>query len=255
MSNLSSNAFILVVTILMVIQSFSVTSFRSPFSIRRIQLKSPYQIVSKLYSEKAENDQDKGVVEDEDSNGEKINEMMKMMVTAIDEGRQEELIKKGLKVVSKTARETLDEKLNDPEVRANILGSMTSDEIEMMALLNSQMLLEESNGRGIEEGEAEIDPALFANIKAEAAAALSAMRSQGGGIAALLNGDEGDEGEPKKGKGFAVDSKISKNDYENLLSQDFYDKITQKQIQMAKEQSAKVYIYINIYMHMNMKIY
>jgi hypothetical protein len=49
--------------------------------------------------------------------------MMKMMVTAIDEGRQQELIKKGLKVVSKTARETLDEKLNDPEVRANILGS------------------------------------------------------------------------------------------------------------------------------------
>jgi len=223
----------------MVIQSYSVTSFRSPFSISKIHLKSPYQIVSRLYSEKAENDQDKGVVEDEDANGEKINEMMKMMVSAIDEGRQQELIKKGLKVVSKTARETLDEKLNDPEVQANILGSMTQDETEMMALLNSQMLLEESSERRIREGEAEIDPALFENIKAEAAAALNAMRSQGGGIAALLNEDEGEEGEPKKekGKGFAVDSKISNNDYKNLLSQDFYDKITQEQIQMAKEQS------------------
>jgi hypothetical protein len=65
----------------------------------------------------------------------------------------------------------------------------------------------------------------------------------GGGIASLLNEDEE---ETKRGKGFGNDNKISKNDYEDLLSKDFYEQITQKQIQLAKEQSAKVNICICI---------
>ena len=137
-----------------------------------------------------------------DDKGKNIEEMMKLFVTAIDEGRQEDLVKAGLKVTTISARESMNEKLSDPEIIANILGPMASaEEVDLKNDLKNQILLEELLEVGGEASPGlDLDPSIFAELQAEAKAALEEMKKQGSGIAALLD-------EPKKSKkGFGAKS-------------------------------------------------
>ena len=132
-----------------------------------------------LHSEQGEGSEE-GIVTDANDQGKKIEEMMKLFVTAIDEGRQDELVKAGLKVTTLSARAALDEKLNDPEIIANILGPMSSQEerslkSELANQIAKELELENSNSsfgssssgaEGYEESD--LDPLIFAELQAEA---------------------------------------------------------------------------------------
>jgi hypothetical protein len=124
---------------------------------------------SKLYSEQGESSDSNSAVEDDQ--GKKIEEMMKLFVTAIDEGRQDELVKAGLKVTTVSARAALDEKLSDPEIIASILGPMASEEERSMKKeLENQIAMQlqiENSGVGAYE-ESDLDPSVFAELQAEA---------------------------------------------------------------------------------------
>lgn len=124
-----------------------------------------------------------------DDKGKNIEEMMKLFVTAIDEGRQEDLVKAGLKVTTISARESMDEKLSDPEIIASILGPMASaEEVDLKNDLKNQILLEQQLEIGGEASPGlDLDPSIFAELQAEAKAALETMKKQGSGIAALLD--------------------------------------------------------------------
>lgn len=141
-----------------------------------------------------------------DDQGNKIKEMMELFVTAIDEGRQEDLVKAGLKVTTLSAKAALDDKLSDPEIIASILGPMASaEELDMKKVLQNQVLLEkelEDSGKG--NIQSDLDPMMFAELQAEAKETLAIMKKQGSGIAALL-----DEQTPSK-KGFGSSNKAMK---------------------------------------------
>lgn len=141
-----------------------------------------------------------------DDQGNKIKEMMELFVTAIDEGRQEDLVKAGLKVTTLSAKAALDDKLSDPEIIASILGPMASaEELDMKKVLQNQVLLEkELEDSGIKNVLSDLDPMMFAELQAEAKETLAMMKKQGSGIAALL-----DEQTPSK-KGFGSSNKAIK---------------------------------------------
>ena len=124
---------------------------------------------SALYSEQGKaGDSSNSVADDQ---GKKIEEMMKLFVTAIDEGRQEDLVKAGLKVTTVSAKQALDEKLSDPEIIASILGPMASEEErslknELANQITLQQELENSGDRNFEVSG--LDPSIFAELQAEA---------------------------------------------------------------------------------------
>lgn len=124
-----------------------------------------------------------------DDQGKKINEMMELFVTAINEGRQEDLVKAGLNVTTLSAKAALDEKLRDPEIIANILGPMTSaEELDLKNVLRNQITLEnELEGSKEKNVLSDLDPMMFAELQAEAKETLAMMKKQGSGIAALLD--------------------------------------------------------------------
>jgi hypothetical protein len=143
-----------------------------------------------------------------------IDEIMKLFVTAIDEGREDELVKAGLKVTSLTPRAALDDKLSDPELRASILGMSSTEDLEMKKLLENEVLLQlnlEESGAAFVPSD--IDPSIFAELQAEAREGLKAMKEQGSGIAALLE----DPKAAKKGFGAKV-SEGKNNGKKNILA-------------------------------------
>jgi hypothetical protein len=188
-----SAATIIVINALLI--SNSVTSFRSP-PLKRL---GGYRHLSKHYSNKNEDGaSDKAAAVTDNM---PIDEIMKLFVTAIDEGREDELVKAGLKVTSLTPRAALDDKLSDPELRASILGSSSTEDLEMKKLLENEVLLQlnlEESGTGFVQSD--IDPSIFAELQAEARETLKAMKEQGSGIAALLD----DPKASKKGFGGKV---------------------------------------------------
>ena len=134
---------------------------------------------------------------------EKLAEMMKLIVNAVQEGREDDLVKAGLKVTMKSARETLDDKIADPQVNQNIFGMMTSEDEEVMQQLSAQIAadLEERasdgsgsrvsgnirSGGGSSSSDIDLDPLVFAELQAEVRETLYSLRSKGSGMAALLD--------------------------------------------------------------------
>ena len=191
---------------IIVINALLISSFRSP-PVRRI---GGYRQLSKHYSNKNEDGVSEKAAAVTDNMP--IDEIMKLFVTAIDEGREDELVKAGLKVTSLTPRAALDDKLSDPELRAKILGPMSStEEIEMKKLLENEVLLQlDLEGSGTGFVESDLDPSIFAELQAEARETLKSMKEQGSGIAALLD-------DPKKSnKGFGGKASDGKNNGKNI---------------------------------------
>ena len=191
------------------LSSNSVDSLRNPFQ----RSSGVHRRMIRLQSDSNEEvSGDSSAVADDQGN--KIKEMMELFVTAIDEGRQEDLVKAGLKVTTLSAKAALDDKLSDPEIIASILGPMASaEELDMKKVLQNQVLLEkelEDSGKG--SVHSDLDPMMFAELQAEAKETLAMMKKQGSGIAALL-----DEQTPSK-KGFGSSNKSTKQQGDDKCS-------------------------------------
>ena len=149
--------------------SFRVPVFRTLKVLGRSASKQQPGSKTALYLEQGETDDSSSSVADDQ--GKKIEEMMKLFVTAIDEGRQEDLVKAGLKVTTVSAKQALDEKLSDPEIIASILGPMASEEERSLKNeLANQIVLEqelEFNGDRLFQIPG-LDPSIFAELQAEA---------------------------------------------------------------------------------------
>ena len=114
-----------------------------------------------------------------------MSDLFKLIVDAVNDGREEELAAAGLRVTKKSARETLDAKLSDPQIAENVLGSMTEEDKELARLLEVELQRQDRGGAAA--GEA-LDPALFADLQAEARETLLSQRAAGSAVGALLGG-------------------------------------------------------------------
>ena len=147
---------------------------------------------------------------------------MKLIVNAVQEGREDDLTAAGLRVTKRSARETLDDKLNDPQINQNVFGLMTSDEQEVMKQLSDQVaadLEELESGRASSSSstssssssDIDLDPSIFAELQAEAYETLYSLRNKGGsGMAALLD-DAG-----SSGNGFGATQREHRSEFSDL---------------------------------------
>ena len=152
-----------------IVVSFRVPAFRTLKVLGRSLSKQLPGAKTVLYAEQGETSDSSSSVDDDQ--GKKIEEMMKLFVTAIDEGRQEDLVKAGLKVTTVSAKQALDEKLNDPEIIASILGPMASEEERSLKneLANQIVLEQELENKGDRMIQIPgLDPSIFAELQAEA---------------------------------------------------------------------------------------
>ena len=125
-----------------------------------------------------------------DDNDEKLDQMMKFIAAKVNEGKEDDLSKAGLKVTRMSPRETLDDKLQNPQIKQTVLGSMTSEDEEVMNLLNEAMA-QDSSSNGSSSSGMDLDPAVFAELQAEAWETLQTLRSenQGSSLASLLENE------------------------------------------------------------------
>ena len=101
---------------------------------------------------------------------EKLASMVKMIMNAVDEGREEELIEAGLKVTKRTAKEVMDSNMSNEEIVNKVLGPMTdAEEVEITRQLHlTHKKIQEGDERGFDDTVAGIDPGLLAELKEEA---------------------------------------------------------------------------------------
>jgi hypothetical protein len=137
---------------------------------------------------------DKGVDGDADANNAKqLSDLFKLIMDAVNDGREEELAAAGLRVTKKSARETLDGKLNDPQIAENVLGSMTEEDEELARILEVEVQRQDRD-RGTAGGAAmDVDPTLFAELQAEVRETLASQRAAGSAVGALLDETEFDD--------------------------------------------------------------
>ena len=143
-----------------------------------------------------------------DDNDEKLDQMMKFIAAKVNEGKEDELTKAGLKVTTMSPRETLDDKLQNSQIKQSVLGSMTSEDEEMMNLINEAMNELENSSNGSSSG-MDLDPAVFAELQAEARETLQTLRSENQGLASLL------ENEPVA-VGFGAPRQVDRDEYDDV---------------------------------------
>jgi hypothetical protein len=135
---------------------------------------------------------------DSDSSPEnkQLTKMFELIVSSIENGREGDLVKAGLKVSKKSARETLDSKINDPQLQDMILGPANqAEELEIMQRLQSSFDDgHEQNVGGYDDignGQSlEMDDAIFQELKDEAYQTLEEIRKNGSGMGRLLEDEE-----------------------------------------------------------------
>lgn len=135
----------------------------------------------------------------ENADEDKMTRMIELIVSSVEEGREDDLRRAGLKVTKKSARETLDDKLIDPEIQNTIFGPMTSEDKSVMEMLervcqqeqnldsSSVTTTTDKSSSSITNG---IDSAMFAELKEEAMQTLEELRRKGSVMGALLDDQE-----------------------------------------------------------------
>lgn len=112
---------------------------------------------------------------------EKLASMVKMIMTAVDEGREDDLKDAGLKVTKRTAKEVMDSNLSNEEIVNKVLGPMTdAEEVELMRQLQhtQNKIQEDDSGKGFEGAVAGIDPAFLAELKSEALGVVGSIQKE-----------------------------------------------------------------------------
>lgn len=124
------------------------------------------------------------------SNSDRMVDMVDMIVTAVNNGNTDELKRRGLSVTTKSARDALDDKLSDPDIRESVLGSMDEEELEIVRLMQQ---MQENNGVTVSSTSSSIgsDDSLIDELRVEAMVAMSSHTYDG--IKTLLDVPESDD--------------------------------------------------------------
>ena len=104
-----------------------------------------------------------------------MTKLVELIVNSLEDGREGDLTKAGIKVTKKSERETMFEKTQDPQIRQSVLGSMLgSEEIDTMKAL---MDVFEQDANTTSPASV-IDPDLLAEFKQEAYEAWDIFQSR-----------------------------------------------------------------------------
>ena len=170
----------------------------------------------------AESDTNSNSVND-DAKSDQAVRLMEAIVTAMVEGRDDDLQNAGLKVTRKSSRKTLNDKLQDPEISRNVLGTTTPDEQEVMDLLQEEisnsLLLQQDN---IQHGDAslsyisELDLDMFADIQKDVGLTIETFNKKSSGIATVLS-IHSNEAMTDRSKGFDQSTTFT-NEFDDLIS-------------------------------------
>ena len=124
----------------------------------------------------------------DDKDGEKMASMVKMIVEAVDEGREGDLQDAGLKVTKRSTKDIIDSNIENEQIRNKVLGPMTdNDSVEIMKELQS-VQQDIASGSVIPRGGGDVPKELMEELKSEA---FSVLRSQTGSAVAQELGAEG----------------------------------------------------------------
>jgi len=140
----------------------------------------------------------------EDADEKQMTRMIELIVSSVEDGREDDLRRAGLKVTKKSPRETLDDKIIDPEIQRNIFGPMTKEDKSVMEMLERVCQQEEQNSSNMdattvtnamtsistETSSPGIDSVMFAELKEEAMQTLEELRRKGSVMGALLDDQE-----------------------------------------------------------------
>lgn len=137
---------------------------------------------------------------DSSNNGEngQITKMFELIVASLENNREDDLVSSGLKITKKSARETLDNKINDPQMQNIILGpSNDLEDIEILTRLQAAFTEEEKNMDNrygyddIGDGKfIEIDDSVYQELRDEAYQTLDEIRKKGSAMGRLLDDQE-----------------------------------------------------------------
>lgn len=138
---------------------------------------------------------------DKSAEEEKLASMVQMIMSAVDEDREDDLRDAGLKVTKRTAKEVMDSNMSNEEIVNKVLGPMTdTDEVEVMRKLQqTQEKMEESADKGFEDALTGIDPELLAELKTEALGVVGDLHKEGGSAIAKEMGISDEDISPYKG--------------------------------------------------------
>jgi len=126
----------------------------------------------------------------QEHNDESIGKMVSAIVKAIDEGREGDLEKAGLKVTSRSAAEEFEEKLNDPQLSEQVLGVFGPGEEEIMRALERNKL-EEMRAGGASAVTVDIDSAVLQDLVTDARQTAMEIRQMGPSLQLLTECEEG----------------------------------------------------------------
>lgn len=136
------------------------------------------------------------VVSPEDGDDEKIVDLAGNLVKALNEGRQEDLEKAGLKIEKKSSRLVMDENLSSGEAIESILGPVDEETLEIMSSLSS--IQEQGDAYDIQvdkdiNSDRIAEQSLLDDIMAEGVRTASVIQAQGSGIGELLKDEQNGE--------------------------------------------------------------
>ena len=116
-------------------------------------------------------------------------DLLSSIVDAVNEGDFDALTKRGMTVTTRasTPREELDQKLSDPDIKMQILGTLDEEEEEVLRLMRLEQESLQSTGYEDSAESMDIDPSLFAELQSDAQKSMAAMQAKKSSIASLFN--------------------------------------------------------------------
>ena len=161
-----------------------------------------YPLNNKFTIAKRINKYDTSICANENENennaeSEQLTKLFELIVSSIENGKEDDLVKAGLKVSKISAKETLDNKINDPQLQDIIFGSASeSDEIDIIQRLQNAYESGDERRSDADYDEIgdvngfELDDSVLQELKNEAYETLEAMRTKGSAMGRLLENDE-----------------------------------------------------------------
>jgi len=114
--------------------------------------------------------------------------MVEAIVRAMEEGREDDLTKAGLKVTHKSKSRELEEKLNDPQVSENILGIISPAEEEIITTLEKYEAMEGGPPQAnTKPNPSKVDDALLKELTADARNTVCAIQDKGPSLQLLCD--------------------------------------------------------------------
>lgn len=157
-----------------------------------------------------------------DAESDSMEQLFKLIVNAVEEGREEDLVKAGMKVTKKSKMQEFKSKLGDIELNRRILGEPDEDQLEIMKRLkeiqNSTTNDESDSVINEYKGSLALSPDIIDKLRSDAILTIQAMRQQGTTMAALIEDNSKVSGEDFMARLDSIDiTKIDKSNNEAFL--------------------------------------